>query len=312
MANTIVAAQGQSHPPTSLPTLPMRNTVPSNFISQPADVPILPIVCDVPLLANTSSLAAQSSVLQQLALYEHFLQQQHLMRSFALLISQNMGAASLVNPFMMPVLNPPMMYTPTPVSERITNVGESELGISEVLHTPSPQMNTSGHVSPSGTGQLAVAANVSIEDSASVSVTSGTQTEAREPPSVISSSGSHLSVTVNSSPELYTGDVRCNEQPTAEAVESPKQVTAASEVADEQQQNKDKLVHKALTNIAFTEFSSGSDQSGDMVAVSHELESEYDIGFESQDVNEGIGSGADFSVTSDEIYRYVTFVLQKG
>jgi hypothetical protein len=288
----------------------MANTIPSNFIPQPTDVPLLPVMYDVPLLATASSLAAQSSMLQQFALYETFLQQQQFMRPFALLVSPNIGAASLVNPFMMPVLNPPMMYTQISVSEKTTNVGRSEMGISEIPSTPSAQKNTSGQISPSGTGQLAAAANVSTEDSTSAPATSGTHTETKKLPSVISSGVSHLSVIVNSSPETCTADVQCNEQPTAEAIASPKEVKAMSQVTHAQEQSKDELVHKVLSNTALTEFSSGSYQSDD--TVSHGLESVSDVGFESQYVHEGIKPGTDLSTSSDEIYRYVNHCTTGG
>ncbi|GFG39186.1 hypothetical protein Cfor_04145, partial [Coptotermes formosanus] len=259
---------GKSHLQTSHPTLPMANTIPSTFKPQPTDVPRLPVVYE-PLLANTTSLAAQSSVLQQLALYENLLQQQQFIRSVALLVSQNMGAASLVNPFMVPLLNPAMIYSPIPVSERITNVGGSGLGISEV---PSPQMNTSEQISPSGAGQLVAAANVSTEDCATAPATSSAHTETKEAPCVTSSGVSRLSV-VNSNRELCTADVHCNEQPMAEA------------------------------NTAMTEFSSGSCESDNiLVADSCGLTSESDVGFESQYVNEGTEPGSDLSTCSDEIY----------
>jgi hypothetical protein len=83
---------------------------------------------------------------------------------------------------MVPELNPPVMYIPTPVSERIINVGQSELGISEVPSGTLPsQKNASGQISPSGTGQSAATAYVSAEDSASAPVTFHTHTETKEP-----------------------------------------------------------------------------------------------------------------------------------
>jgi hypothetical protein len=132
---------------------------------------------DVSLLANASSLAAQSSVLQHFMLYDSFLQQERLKIYNALLFSQNTGAASLVNPFMVPGLNPPVVYIPTPGSERMANVGQSELGISEVLSCALPsQKNASGQISPSGTGQLAAGAYVPAEDSAGAPATFDTHT----------------------------------------------------------------------------------------------------------------------------------------
>ena len=101
---------------------------------------------------------------------------------------------------MVPHLNSPLVYIPTPGSERITNVGQSELGIAEVLSCTLPsQKNASGQISPSGTGQLAAAAHVSVEDSASAPATFDTHTETKEPASVMSSVVSDLSVIVNSS-----------------------------------------------------------------------------------------------------------------
>ena len=320
MANTILSkntyvpeTQGQSHLLISLPTLPMSNTIQSNFIPQPTSVPVPPVMYDVPLLANTSSLAAQSSVLQHLALYENFLQQQQLMRYYTLLASQNIGATSLMNPFMVPVLNPPMVYIPTPASERITDVEQPELGISEVpLCTLPSQENASGQISPSCSGQLAAAAKVSAEDSASAYATFDTHTETKEPPYVMSSGVSHLSVIVNSSPEKCAADLY-DEQLTAEAVASPKEVKAVSQVTNEQKQNKGELVHKALSNTTLTKFSSCYYQSDDMlVAESHGLESESHFGFESQYMNEGREPGTDSSTSSDEIYRYVNPCTAEG
>jgi hypothetical protein len=238
MANTnlskstyVPETQGQSHQLFSLPTLPMANAIQSNFIPQPTNLP-MPPVYDVPLLANMS-LAAQSPVLQHLMLYENILHQEQLKRYYTFLLSQNIGAASLVNPFMLPELNPPMVYIPTPGSERLTNVGQSELGISEVLSCTMPsQQNVSSQILPSGTGQLAAAAYVSAEDSASAPATFDTQTETKEPASVMSSCVSHLSA-VNSSTDLSTADVLCDEQPATEAIASPKEVKGVSPVKNE-------------------------------------------------------------------------------
>ena len=238
MANTnlskstyVPETQGQSHQLFSLPTLPMANAIQSNFIPQPTNFP-MPPVYDVPLLANMS-LAAQSPVLQHLMLYENILHQEQLKRYYTFLLSQNIGAASLVNPFMLPELNPPMVYIPTPGSERLTNVGQSELGISEVLSCTMPsQQNVSSQILPSGTGQLAAAAYVSAEDSASAPATFDTQTETKEPASVMSSCVSHLSA-VNSSTDLSTADVLCDEQPATEAIASPKEVKGVSPVKNE-------------------------------------------------------------------------------
>jgi hypothetical protein len=72
-SNYVPAMPGSSQ--TLLPDVPMANTIVSNFIPQPTNVPIPPVMYDVPLLANASSLAAQSSVLQRLTLYENTLQQ---------------------------------------------------------------------------------------------------------------------------------------------------------------------------------------------------------------------------------------------
>jgi hypothetical protein len=311
MVNTILSkstyapeTQGQSQLLISLPNLPMANTIQSNFVPQPANVPIPPVVYDVSLFAN-ASLAAQ-----HLALYESILQQEQLKRYYALLLSQNIGAASLVNPFMVRDLNPPVVYIPTPVSERMTNVGQSELGISEVPScTPPSQKNASGQISPSGTGQLAAAAYFSAEDSASAPATFDTHTETKEPASVLSSGVSHLSVTVNSSTDLYTSDVLCDERPTAEATASPKEVKGVSPVKNEQWQNKDELVQKALSNTALTDFASGCYQSDDvLVADSRGLESESHVDFESLCVSDA----ADLSSGSEDIYRYVNPCITEG
>ena len=259
-----------------------------------------PVMYDVPLLANASSWAAQPSVFQHHVPYENLYREQ-LKSYYTFLLPQNIGAASLVNPFMVPHLNPPVVYIPTPGSERITNVGHSELDISKVpSRTPPSQKNTSGQISPSGTGQLAAAAYVSAEDSASAPATFDTRTETKEPASVMSSGVSHLSV--NSSTDLCTADVLCDEQPTGEAIASPKEVKGASPVKNEQQQNKDEPVQKTLSNAALTDFSSDCYQSDDMlVADSHGLESESHVDFESQYVN----NATDLSSSSEYIYRYV-------
>jgi hypothetical protein len=314
MANTILSestyvpeTQGQSHLLTSLPNFPVANTIQSNFIPQPTSLPVPPVLYDVPLLANASSLAAQSSVLQHLMLYEMLMHQEQWKRYYTLLLSQNIGAASLVNPFMVPELNnTPVMYIPTAGSERIINVGQSELGISGVPSCTLPsQKNASGQISPSGTGQLAAASYVSAEDSASALATFDTHTETKEPASVMSSGVSHLSVIVNSSTDLRTADVLCDEQPTA----SPKAVKGVSAVKNEQQQNKDEPVQKALSNTALTDFSSGCYRSGDMlVADLHGLESESHVGFESQYVSDA----TDWSSSSEYIYRYVNPCITEG
>jgi hypothetical protein len=299
MANTILPrstyvpeTQGQSHLLISLPNLPMVNAIQPNFIPQPTNLPIPPVMYDVPLHANTSSLAA--------LLYDSIVQQEQLKRCYTFLLSQNIGAASLVNPFMVPELNPPMMYIPTPGSERLINVGQSEWGISEVPSCTLPsQKNASGQISPSGTGQSAAGAYVSAEDSASAPATYGPHTETENPVSIISSDVSHLSVTVNSSTDLCTADVLSQERLTAEAVASPK----------EQQRNKDEPVQKAFSNTAPTDFSSGCSQTDDMlVADSRGLESESHVDFESQYVNDA----TDLSSSLEYIYRYVNPCTTEG
>jgi len=133
----------------------MVNTIVSNVIPQSANMLIPPVIYDIPLIANTSSLAAKSSMLQNLWLYENLLHQERLKAFYTF----------LVNPFIVPELSPPVVYIPTPGSERITNVGQSELGISDIPSCTLPsQKNASGQISPSGTGQLAAAAHVSAED----------------------------------------------------------------------------------------------------------------------------------------------------
>ena len=297
--------QSQSHLLISLPTLPMANTIQSNFVPQPTNFPMPPVMYDVRLLADMS-LAAQSPMLQHLMLYENILHHEQLQRYYTLLLSQNICAASLVNPFMVPELNPPMVYIPTPGSERITNVGQSELGISEVLSCTMPsQQNASGQILPSGTGQLAAAAHVS----ASAPATFDTQTETKEPASVMSSVVSHLSA-VNISTDLCTADVLCDEQPTAEAIASPKEeVKGVSQVKNEQQQSKDELVQKALSNTALTDFCCGCCQADDMlVADSLGLESESHVDFESQYVS----VATDLSSDSEDVYRYVNSYTTEG
>jgi len=292
MANTILSKstyvpepQAQSQLLISLPNLPMANTIQPNFIPQPTNVSIPPVMYDVSLLANASSLAAQTSVLQRYMLYDTILQQEQLKRYYALLFSQNIGAASVMNPFMVPELNPPVVYIPTPGSERITNVGQSELGISEVLSCTLPsQKNAWGQISPSGTGHLATAAYVPAEDSASAPATFDTDTETKEYASVMSSG------------------VLCDERPKAEAIASPKEVKGVSPAKNEQQQNKDEPMEKALSNTALTNFSSNCYQYDDMlVADSHGLESESHIDFESRYVSDA----TDLSSGSEYIYRYV-------
>jgi hypothetical protein len=193
-----------------------------------------------------------------------------------------------------------MLYIPTPGSERITNVERSELGISEVPPWTLPsKKNASCQISPSGTGQLAVAAYVSAEDSASAPATFDIHTETKESASVMSSGVSHWSVIVDSSTDLCTADVLCDERPTAEAIASPKEVKGVSP-AKNKQQNKDEPVQKALSNTALTEFSSAYYQSDDvLVPDSHGLESESHVDFESQYVNDA----TDLSSSSEYIYR---------
>jgi len=309
MANTILSkstyvpeTQGQSPLLISLPNMPMANTIQSNLIPQPTNVLMPPVMYDVPLLANPSPLAAQSSMFQNLMLYHNIVQQEQLKRYYTLLLSQNIGAASLVNPFMVPELNPPVMYIPTLVSERITNVGQPELGISEIPScTPPSQKNASGQISPFGTGQLAADAYASVEDAASAPAAYDTHTETKEPASVMSSGVSHLSVIVNSSTDLSTADVLCDERPTAKAIASPKEVKGVSPVQNEQQQHTDEPVQKA-DNTALIDFSSGCYQSDDiLVADSHGLESESHVDFESQYVRGATG----LSSSSEYVYRYV-------
>jgi hypothetical protein len=287
----------------------MANTIQSNLIPQPTNVLMPPVVYDVPLLANPSSLAAQSSMFQNLMLYHNLVQQEQLKRCYTLLLSQNIGAASLVNPFMVPELNLPVMCIPTPVPERITNVGQPELGISEIPSCTQPsQKNAWGQISPFGTGQLAASAYASAEDAASAPATFGTHTETKERASIMSFGVSHLSVTVNSSTDLSTADLR-DERPTAEAIASPKEVKGMSPVQNEQQQHMAEPVQKALSNTALIDFSSGCYQSDDMlVADSHGLESESHVDFESQCV-----SGAtDLSSSSQYVYRYVNPCTTEG
>jgi hypothetical protein len=261
----------------SLPNLPMDHTIQSNFIPQPTSVPILPVMYDVPLLANASSMAAQSSVLQHLMMYENMLHQEQLRRYCSMMFPHNIGAAMLMNSFMMPELNPRMMNG----SDRITNVEQSELGTWEVPSCTLPSHKiAAGQISPSGTGQLAATADVSAKHSASAPATFGTHTETKEPPSGVS----HLSVIGNGSPELCAADVLCVKQPTVEATTSPMKGKAVSQVTKEQQQNENELVHKALHNG---------------------LESKSQVCFESQYVNDGREPAAHLSSSSDDIYRYV-------
>jgi hypothetical protein len=111
----------------SLPNMPYTNS--SDFIPQFTSVPEAPAMYDVRLFANTNPLLAQASTLQQLMYYEYLLQYQPLLRSlvmsnpaFALLISQNISAASLANPFGVPMLNPSMLYSPSVTSHVINNL----------------------------------------------------------------------------------------------------------------------------------------------------------------------------------------------
>jgi len=125
----------------------------------------------------------------------------------------------------------------------------------------------------------------------------------------MSSGVSHLSVTVNSSTDLCTSDVLCDERPTAKATASPKEVKGVSPVKNEQQQNKDELVQNALSNTALTHFSSACYQSDDMlVADSCGLESESHVDFDSLYVREA----TDSSSGSEYIYRYVNPCITEG
>jgi len=217
----IPAMPGSLHPQMPLPNLPMANTMQSDFIPQPSNVLMQPVMYHDPLLASALSLTAQLSVLYHL-LYENLLHWEQLKRYYTLWLLQNIGAPSLVNPFMVPVLNPPAVYIPTPGSEGITNVGQSELSMSEVPSCTLPsQKNASGQISPSGTGQLAAAAYVSAEDTTSAPAKLDTHNETKAPASVMSYGISNLSV--NSSTDLCTADVLCDERPAVEAMASPKE-----------------------------------------------------------------------------------------
>jgi hypothetical protein len=101
----------------------------SDFIPQFTSVPEAPAMYDVSLFANTNPFLAQASTLQQLMYYEYLLQYQPLMRSlamsnpaFSFLISQNISAASLANPFGVPMLNPSMLYSPSVTSHVINSL----------------------------------------------------------------------------------------------------------------------------------------------------------------------------------------------
>lgn len=310
----VPGTQGQTHLLISLPTLPMDHTIQSNFVPQPTNMLVPPVVYDAPLLANASSLEAQSSMLQQLMFYENILHQQQLRRYCSLLLPHNIGAATLVNPFMVPELSPRMVYIPTPGSDRVTAVGQSELCPSEVSSCSLPlHKNAVGKILPSGTGQLAATADVSAGESASAYAALDIHTETKEPPSVMSPGVSHLSGIFNSSSELCAADVLCDEQLTAEAIISPMKVKAVRQITNEQQKNKNELVLKALSNTALRGFSSGCYQSDDMlVADSHGLESKSPAFFEHQYVNDGREPATDVSTSSDDIYRYVNPYTTEG
>jgi hypothetical protein len=107
----------------------MLHTNSSCFIPELTSVPVAPGLYDVPFFANTNPFLAQASALQQLMYYEYLLQHQPIMRSlvmsnpaFALLISQNISAASLANPFGVPMLNPSMLYSPSVTSQDINSL----------------------------------------------------------------------------------------------------------------------------------------------------------------------------------------------
>ncbi|XP_033607617.1 tudor domain-containing protein 5 isoform X4 [Cryptotermes secundus] len=111
----------------SFPNMPYINS--SDFIQQFTSVPVAPAMYDVPLFTNTNPFLAQASTFQQLMCYEYLLQHQPLMRSlvmsnpaFALLISQNISAASLANPFGVPMLNPSMLYSPPVTTHDINSL----------------------------------------------------------------------------------------------------------------------------------------------------------------------------------------------
>jgi hypothetical protein len=122
-SGTVTEMQSQS-----LPNMP--NTNSSNFMAQSTGFPVAPAIYDVPLFANANPFLAQASVLQQLMYYEYLLQHQPLMRSMVLdpamafLISQNISAASLANPFGVPMLNPSVLYSPP-----VTSCGISHLPV---------------------------------------------------------------------------------------------------------------------------------------------------------------------------------------
>ena len=134
----------------------------------------------------------------------------------------------------------------------------------------------------------------------SAPATFDTHTETKEHASVMSSGISHFSV--DSSTDLCTADVLCDERPSAEAIASPKEVKGMSPVKNEQQQNKNELMQKLLRNTALTDCSSECYRSDDMlVEDSHGLETESHVDFESQYMIDA----TDLSSDSDNIYRYV-------
>ena len=92
-------------------------------VNSSTDLCTADVLCDEQLTAETIaspkevSLASQLTVLQHRLLCENILLHEQLKQFYTLMLTQSICAASLVNPFMVPELNPPVVYIPTPGSE---------------------------------------------------------------------------------------------------------------------------------------------------------------------------------------------------
>jgi hypothetical protein len=214
----------------------MPHTNLSNFIPRSTSLPVY----DIPSFTNTNPFLAQAYTIEQLMYYEYLLQQpfmRALMMSdpaLALLVARNISAASLANPFGVPMLNPSMLYSPS-LTSRDINL---------------------------------------------------------------------LPGAVNNTPEMHT--VSASSPLTAEDVASEGERTFMSQVAGEQEKNKNDLLMGASSNMVNAEVYSQSDSYD--TAKSCGMESNSGVIVESTYENE---DKEPYS-SSDEIYRYVDLCAVKG
>jgi hypothetical protein len=115
-SETLTEMQSQS-----LPNMP--HTSSSNFIPMSTSVPVYAI----PSFTTTDPFLVQADTIEQLTYYKYLLQHQPFMRALvmsdpapALPIARNISAASLENPFGVPMLNPSMLYSPSLTSHDIS------------------------------------------------------------------------------------------------------------------------------------------------------------------------------------------------